>query len=127
MFLVVFGVMIVMAAAALALVKMQRSRGEENDGAWRRREIWEDYPAPNYTAWHTYCSVAFDESGRTYYYRTRNPELKPGDMVYVPVGPNHEKKAGWIVEMKNYRGRSVPYPLEKTRHILDKVRQRHAC
>ena len=85
---------------------------------WKLRERWEDYPAPDYNAVHTYCSVALEDRGRTYYYRTRNPDLCVGDLVYVPFGYKYEKKVGRIVKMKNYRGAFAPYPLEKTKHII---------
>lgn len=88
---------------------------------WKVKETWEDYPAPNYNDTHTYCQVSFDDSGKSFYYRTRNPELKVGDMVYVPVGYNYEKKAGRIVSMKEYIGWDAPYPLEKTKYIKGKV------
>ena len=88
---------------------------------WKLKERWEDYPAPDYNALHTYCQVAFDDSGKTFYFRTRNPELKDGDMVYVPVGYKYEKKIGKIVSMKDYKGYKAPYPLEKTKYIKGKV------
>ena len=90
---------------------------------WKLKETWEDYPMPDYNAIHTYCQVAFDDSGKSFYYRTRNPELKVGDMVYVPVGYKYEKKIGQIVSMKNYKGSKAPYPLERTKHILGKVEE----
>lgn len=93
--------------------------GKEYD--WKLKERWEDYPVPDYDAIHTYCQVAFDDSGNTFYYRTRNPELKVGDEVYVPVGYNYQKKIGRIVSMEDYLGREAPYPLEKTKHIIGKV------
>lgn len=93
--------------------------GKEYD--WKVKETWEDYPMPNYDAIHTYCQVAFDDSGKSFYYRTRNPELKVGDMVYVPVGYKYEKKIGQIISMKNYKGSKAPYPLERTKHIIGKV------
>jgi hypothetical protein len=88
---------------------------------WKLKETWEDYPVPDYNAIHTYCQIAFDDSGKTFYYRTRNPALKVGDLVYVPVGYKREKKIGRIITMQNYIGRSAPYPLEKTKYILSKV------
>lgn len=92
----------------------------KNECDWKLRETWEDYPAPNYNAMHTYCEVAFDDSGRTYYYRTRNPQLKVGDVVYVPFGYNYENKIGKIVSMKDYKGYKAPYSLEKTKYIKGK-------
>ena len=88
---------------------------------WKRQETREDYPAPDYDAIHTYCEVAFDDSGRTYYYRTRNPELEVGDTVYVPFGYNAPKKIGVIVSMEDFEGHNVPFPLEKTKFIIGKV------
>lgn len=93
--------------------------GKEYD--WKLKETWEDYPAPDYDAVHTYCSIAFDDSGKTFYYRTRNPEISVGDFVYVPVGYKYEKRIGRVVEIKNYVGRNAPYPLERTKFIKGKV------
>lgn len=70
---------------------------------------------------HTYCEIAFDESGKTFYYRTRNPKLKVGDKVYVPVGYKYEKKIGKIISMKDYVGIKSPFLLERTKHIIGKV------
>ena len=70
---------------------------------------------------HTYCEVAFDDSGRTYYYRTRNPELRVGDTVYVPFGYKAPKRIGVIVSMENFEGHDVPFPLERTKHIIGKI------
>ena len=88
---------------------------------WKAMERWEDYPMPDYNAIHTYCKIAFDDSGRTFYYRTRNPFLMVGDIVYVPVGCRYEKKTGKIVSMKNYKGSRAPYPLDRTKYIIGKV------
>ena len=88
---------------------------------WKLKETWEDYPCPNYDDVHTYCQVAFDQSEKYFYYRTRNPHLRVGDKVYVPVGYKYEKKVGTIISMKNYVGTKAPYPLEKTKHIIGKV------
>lgn len=102
------------------------AQGDRNEGKeynWRLKETWEDYPAPNYDDVHTYCRVAFDGERKTFYYRTRNPELKVGDNVYVPVGYKYQKKIGTIVSMKEYVGRKAPYPLEKTKFIIGKVEE----
>ena len=95
--------------------------GKEYD--WKLKETWEDYPFPDYDAYHTYCSISFDNSEKTFYYRTRNPELKVGDMVYVPVGNKYEKKAGRIVSMEDVLGKDAPYPLIKTKYIIEKVKK----
>ena len=110
-------------ALALALLVRKAKHSKRPDGFddWRVQECWEDYPTVNYDKSHTYCSVVFEDTGKTFYYRTRNPELKVGDLVYVPVGYQYEKQIGRIVKMKKYPGYLVPYPLEKTKHIIGKV------
>lgn len=88
---------------------------------WKQDEVWEDYLAPDYDAVHTYCEVAFDDSGRTFYYRTRNPKLKVGDAVYVPFGHNAPKRIGVIVSLEEYTGHDALYPLERTKFIIGKA------
>jgi hypothetical protein len=88
---------------------------------WRLKERHEDYPFPDYDDVHVYCQVILDGGDSTLYYRTRNPELKVGDRVYVPVGYKYEKKLGTIVSRKDYVGKDAPYPLEKTKFIAGKA------
>lgn len=87
---------------------------------WRLRERWENYPTPKYDDVHTYCSVIFDGSENVFYYRTRNPNIRIGDLVYVPVGRGNEKKLARVVNMQNYVGHSVPYPLHLTKYIISR-------
>lgn len=101
--------------------KKKKSNKPSGFDNWEVQERWEDYPTVNYDKVHTYCSVTFEDNGKTFYYRTRNPELKVGDLVYVPVGYKYEKKIGRITKMKEYLGYLAPYPLEKTKHIIGKV------
>lgn len=94
-------------------IKMQKYKRD-----WRLKERWEDYPSVNYDKSHIYCQIAFDNSGKTFYYRTRNPKLRVRDFVYVPVGYDYSKKVGQIVTIKKYAGNKVPYPIEKTKYII---------
>lgn len=102
-------------------LRKSKSNPSQKEYDWKLKETWEDYPSPDYDAIHTYCQVAFDESGKAFYYRTRNPELKIGDEVYVPVGYKYQKRVGTIVSMEEYIGKDAPYPLEKTKFIIGKV------
>ena len=102
-------------------LKQSKSNPAVKEYDWKLKERWEDYPAPDYDAIHTYCRVAFEESGKSFYYRTRNPALKVGDLVYVPVGYKYQKQIGTIVSMEDVVGRNAPYPLEKTKFISGKV------
>lgn len=72
-------------------------------------------------AFCTYCEVAFDDSGRTYYYRTKDQKLKVGDTVYVPFGNSVSKRIGVIKSREDYIADDVPFPLEKTKFIIGKV------
>jgi len=131
--LIVYGVLSLIMIAMLHMIEQskpfkappvrtqRRANPSVTQEAWQLRETWEDYPAPDYDAVHTYCQVAFDESGKTFYYRTRNPHLKVGDRVFVPVGREYRKEIGRIVSKKDYIGRYAPYPLEKTKHIIGKA------
>lgn len=93
----------------------------EKEYNWKTKKTKWHYLNHDYATFHTYCSVAFDDSGKTFYYRTRNPELKVGDFVYVPVGYKYRKNIGCIVAIKKYAATEVPYPLEKTKYIIGKV------
>ena len=114
----VFGIL--SFAVAVLLIGRTKRKSKESNTDWQTQETWEDYPTVNYDKVHTYCSVTFEDNGKIFYYRTRNPELKVGDLVYVPVG--YEKRVGRIVKMKEYLGYLTPYPLERTKHIIDKVK-----
>ncbi|MBR4949728.1 MAG: hypothetical protein IKZ25_03015 [Clostridia bacterium] len=101
---------------------MARKASPQRQDWWKHKELWEDYPEPDYSATYTYCKVAFEDLDRTFYYRTRNPNLKIGDKVIVPFGKDLNAKEGMIVSIKNYKGSEAPYPLEKTKHIIEKVK-----
>ena len=125
-FTAVLVILIIVSLLALLLRREKSPQKTQNNTSgkcdnWQIQERWEDYPTANYNKIHTYCSVIFEDSGRTFFYRTRNPELKVGDLVYVPVGYSYEKKVGRIVKMNNYPGYLAPHPLEKTKYIIGKV------
>lgn len=125
-------VILVCAVAALVCMALEyRAANQEQADTqptnWRLFEYWENYPTPDYSALHTYCKVRLKGSGKLVYYRTRNPELQKGDMVFVPVGRRYEKKVGKIVSMRRCRGYFAPQPLEKTKYIIDKIPPRKSC
>lgn len=93
----------------------------DNTPDWKLKERWEDYPMPNYDDIHTYCLVSLKETGKSFYYRTRNPDLKVGDTVFVPFGYQYTKKIGTIIKIKKVNGYNAPYPLGKTKFIIGKA------
>ena len=66
-----------------------------------------------------YLSVAFDEySDQTYYYRTTNDNIVPGDTVIVPVGKNNKESVAYVVRKEIYKQKDVPLPLDKTKEVI---------
>lgn len=65
-----------------------------------------------------YCSVAFDDSFITYYYRTEDGSIAKGDRVLVPVGQENRPTLAKVVEVEYFAPDEVPFPIEKTKYIL---------
>ena len=120
-------IMVILISGVLGLVWMSLENRTDNQqeaqqaANWQLLEYWENYPTPDYGALHTYCKVRMKDSGKLVYYRTRNPELHTGDLVYVPFGRREEKKVGKIVSMRRCRGYLAPRPLDKTQYIIGKI------
>lgn len=70
-----------------------------------------------------YCSVAFDDSRHTYYYMTTDDTLMVGDQVIVPTGEDNEEKVARIEHIGYYYAEDVPYPLEKTKSIIERYNE----
>ena len=68
-----------------------------------------------------YCSVSFNEHGDEYYYQTEDDELEVGDTVIVPVGESNDERTGVIGRIEYFDPELVPYPLEKTKHIISRA------
>lgn len=120
--ILIFAVVLVLIGQTKRNSKKINANQPNDFDNWQMQERWEDYPTVNYDKVHTYCSVKLEDNGKTHYYRTRNPELMVGDLVYVPVGCKYERKIGRIVAMQDYLGYMAPYPLERTKHIVGKVK-----
>lgn len=69
---------------------------------------------------HTYCKVKFDDE-KTYWYRTNNYGFRAGMQVIVPVSSNGKWKIGTIVEAAVYKAEAVPFPLIRTKGIVEKA------
>jgi hypothetical protein len=67
---------------------------------------------------YIFCSVAFHEGGKTYYYLSDDKNLRIGDFVIVPVGKYNEEKTGRITEIKVYQGSHAPVPADHLKHII---------
>lgn len=69
-----------------------------------------------------YISVEFQTGGRTYYYKTENDTIRPGDEVYVPVGSDKEQKKVTVKKVEYYLPNNTPFPEDKTRSVIGRVK-----
>ena len=69
---------------------------------------------------YIFCSVEFNESGKSYYYITEDDTLKIGDDVLVPVGNDGHTAIVKIVNIEYFPEDKVPFPLDKAKSIIGK-------
>lgn len=69
---------------------------------------------------YIYCSVAFDEGYKTYYYITDDDSIEVGDYVVVPAGADNHHAVVEVIEIEYFSQEDVPLPVEKTKHIIRK-------
>ena len=70
---------------------------------------------------YMYCSVEFETSGKRYHYISDDDGIKVGDHVVVPIGKDNHQSVGRVTEVGFYPENEVPFPLKKTKHIIDKI------
>ena len=68
-----------------------------------------------------FCSVEFEEGGRTYYYLADEDIYEVGDRVLVPVRNEGHIEIVKIVEKDYFEEGCAPFPLERMKHIIRKV------
>lgn len=69
---------------------------------------------------YIFCSVEFQEDGKSYYYLTEDDTLSIGDLVLVPVGKNGHSAIVQIVNIEYFSEDKVPFPLDKIKRIIRK-------
>ena len=69
---------------------------------------------------YIYLSAFFEDSGKTYYYRTDDDRLKIGDLCIVPVGKDNHEAVVRIEKIEFFSEDNVPLPLDKTKMIIRK-------
>ena len=70
-----------------------------------------------------YCQVAFSRSSYTYSYIADEDIYREGDLVVVPVGPSNDERVVRIERIDYYSADEVPYPVDKTKHIIRKYEE----
>ena len=73
---------------------------------------------------YIYCSVSFQPEGRTYYYRTDDDTLRPGDWVIVPAGAQNRETRVRVEEVEYFREDELPMPLERVKRVLRRCERR---
>lgn len=68
-----------------------------------------------------YCSVSFEDGGKTYYYTTTDESIGVGDEVIVPVGADNNELTGVIEDIEYFLPTNVPFPLDRTKMIIRKT------
>lgn len=69
---------------------------------------------------YIYCSVAFEEGQKSYYYLTEDDSIEVDDFVIVPVGKDNHEAVAQVVDIEYFSTEDVPLPLKKTKHIIRK-------
>lgn len=69
---------------------------------------------------YIFCSVAFEEGSKTYYYLTDDDSIEIGDFVIVPVGKDNHEAVVEVVNIEYFSKENAPLPIEKTKNILRK-------
>ena len=68
-----------------------------------------------------YCGVEFEGGGKRYHYISDDEEIAVGDYVLVPVGNDNHHSAARVAETGFYPENQVPFPIEETKHIIERL------
>jgi len=71
---------------------------------------------------YIFCSVEFDEGGKSYYYLTEDNSLSIGDLVLVPVGKDGHTAIVEIVNVEYFSENKVSFPLYRLKQIIRKCK-----
>ena len=69
---------------------------------------------------YIFCSVAFNEGYKSYYYLTYDDSIEVGDFVIVPAGKNNHEEVVEVVNIEYFNEENAPLPVDKTKHIIRK-------
>ncbi len=69
---------------------------------------------------YIFCSVEFEDGGKSYYYLTEDDTLQIGDSVFVPVSKDGRTAIAEITNIEYFSEDDVPFPLDKVKSIIRK-------
>jgi predicted Mrr-cat superfamily restriction endonuclease len=67
-----------------------------------------------------YCRVRFEAIPKRYVYLAA-PEIRAGDWVLAPFGPENTVQLGFVTDSGNFTAENAPWPVEQTKTILCKT------
>jgi len=67
-----------------------------------------------------FCSVKFDEYGKSYYYLAENDTFSVSDSVLVPVGLDNRNSIAVVAGIDYFPADKTPFPLDKVKKIIRK-------
>lgn len=67
---------------------------------------------------YIFCSVSFEEDGKTYYYIAEDDEISVGDFVIVPVGKENHESFAKVENIEYFGEDNIPFPLDRTKKII---------
>ena len=68
---------------------------------------------------YTFCSVVFNEGGKSYYYLSDEDDVRCGDTVVVFVGKDEIEKTARVVKVEKFKGKNAPIPVDSLKYIVD--------
>ena len=69
---------------------------------------------------YIFCTVEFEDGGKSYYYLTDDDTLQVGDSAFVPVGKDGRTAIVEIVNIEYFTEDDAPFPLDKIKTIIRK-------
>ena len=67
---------------------------------------------------YIFCSVVFNEGGKSYYYLSDDEKIRCGDYVTGPVGRRNEENTGRVAKIEIFKGNNAPVPVDSLKHII---------
>lgn len=74
-----------------------------------------------------YCSVAFEEGYKSYYYIADDDSIEVGDFVVAPAGRDNHEAIVYVEKKEYFAKEDVPLPIEKTKHIIRKCTEKEVA
>lgn len=69
---------------------------------------------------YIFCSVAFKEGSKSYYYLTDDDSIEIGGSVIVPAGKDNHEATVEVVNIEYFSKENAPLPIGKTKYIIRK-------